>query len=70
MKICSDCKDRERRWNTYLGEDKCINELCENYVEPIQNHFYSAPIVRKKIIKKPLKQMSITFYYNQNIATA
>jgi hypothetical protein len=63
MRICSDCKDRERKWNTSLCDEKCTNKHCENYIEMII-------VVRKKIIKKPLKQMSITFYYNQNIATA
>jgi hypothetical protein len=76
MRLCIDCKENEKKWSTSLYYEKCTNKHCENYIEPII-------IVRKKIIKKPnklpiirpqigiaLKQMSITFYYNQNIATA
>lgn len=32
MKLCSDCKERERSWNTSLCYNACDQSWCENYI--------------------------------------
>jgi hypothetical protein len=33
MKLCSECKQKEKSWSQSLSSSKCEESWCENYIE-------------------------------------
>lgn len=63
MKLCSDCKEKERSWNLQQSICKCEYKWCENYLEEIKvvkkspdrkknlyDYFYLDKIIRRKMV--------------------
>lgn len=51
MKLCSDCKEKERSWNFQSSICKCETKWCENYLEEIRNEVVEKRFVRKKDLR-------------------
>lgn len=57
MKLCSDCKEKERSWSTCLTTTPCEQNWCENFKEEKKETF--GLFVKEENIKMVQTEISI-----------